>query len=597
MSDNQTILSTSADNDKIIRELRTVRKDLASIIKENQKLQSDLKTKNETINLLINQNFTELKSLQEKHEKLIDSLAISYDNNIKNLDNKYKIFKKSLDVRLRDSVNTHYKINNEKVHILEEQRNAMQQKIDENQKEIIMRDEKIKELSIQFEAVNKLYNEHQIKCKNMEQDKILTDQRLSELNVMYENHMNTTIDYSKALTDLNFAKEKIETELHSVKQEILRNDSTMVILKTEADHAKNSYQNIHNKHLLLLNENVSKQNSIDEKTLEILSLNSKISELDKKNLLLESNRKDLNIKVTEFIHQLDNLQSEMVAAQKNILQLKAEKDNIIEEKDHYIKELDHYKQKFMESEASILEKINKIQNTATNEKNQYVSNHEEKIRDVVDRHEKQLTLLKSECNSIVVDKEKQIEGLMNHLKSYVDNQYITFGEIEKIKLANEKLKSETLDIDKKTNDLHINYKKELEDLKNSHKKEKELLIDSYNENIRKSQELNEALQNRLNQTIEALSLSKTAISNLRETNQTLEKQVQSRETEENNYQDKFFHLKNENTSLREKLERSIDLNNTFSNKEKQYESQIRQLHTKYGQLVALTKKGMNSITQ
>ncbi len=596
MSDIQTNL-TSTEYEKKNRELRSVRKDLALIAKENQKLQSDLKSKNETINLLINQNFTELKTLQEKHEKLIESLSSGYDQNIKLLGEKYNIFKKSLDSRLKDSINTHYRINNEKIKLLSEQNLSSQEKIIEIQKEILSKNDKIKELTLQFDDINKLYNDLVVKCKNMELDKKLSDQRLAELNIMYENYMKTSIDYNKEISDLNFAKEKIETELFSAKQEILRSNDTIMTLKTDTDQAKNLYYEIHNKHLLLLNDNVTKQNNIDEKTLEILSLNSKLGELEKKNLLLESNRKDINVKVTDLTHQIDNLQSDVISAQNNIRQLKIEKDVLLEEKEHHLKEIDQYKQKFMQLEAHVMEKINQILDKTSKEKEKYISDYEKIIAELNDRHEKNLMTMQSEYNANTNDKEKQIEGLMNHLKSYAENQHIAFNEMEKHKLSNEKLRLESSGIEQKTSEIHTQYKKELEDQKNTHKKEKEMLIESYNENIKKSQELNDALQNRLNQTIEALGLSKTAISNLKETNQTLERQLQTRETEDSTYQEKFHNLRSENASLRDKLERSVELNNTFSSKEKHYESQIRQLHNKYAQLVALTKKGMNSVTQ
>jgi FtsZ-binding cell division protein ZapB len=280
--------------------------------------------------------------------------------------------------------------------------------------------------------------------------------------------------------------------------------------------------------------------------------------------------------------------------QKDVNQFRAEKNAVIEEKMHYLQDIEEYKKRYLELETSLLEKIKKIQDAATIDKNNYVNEQQSRIKELQDNHEKQMIIIKSECNSNIIDKEKQIEALINHIKSYSDNQHIVLNEMEKIKLINEKLKTDTFGIDQKINEIHLYYKKEIEDLKILHKKEKELLIDSYNENIKKSQELNEALQIRLNQTIEALSLSKTAISNLKETNISLEKQVQSRDSEEITYQDKYQQLRSENYSLREKLDRSIELNNVFSTKEKQYESQLRQLQSKYAQLITLTKKGINN---
>ncbi|XWV25115.1 putative ORFan [Tupanvirus deep ocean] len=603
MSDSQiNTTDTSQDSlkneyDKKVRELRTTKRDLATIVKENQKLQSELRVKTETINSLINQNFTELKSLQEKHDKIVNSLTTSYENNIKNLDDKYKTFKQSLQSRVKDNINTHYKLNNERISMLISHNKQLSEKIEETQKEMSLREEKIKQLINQHDVISNLYNDVKLNYNGMEHTKNLLEEQLKETKSLYENQTNIKIEHEKTITGLALLKEKLESELHAAKQELSRNEEITKKLSSELDHSKISYQDIHHKHILLLNDNVSKQNSIDEKTLEILSLNSKLSEIEKKNALLESNRKELNVKITEMIHQIDNLQSEIMSAQKIIHQLKTEKDVLLDEKLHYVKEADQYKQKMIEIESSMLDKIKQLQDIASKDKEKYTSDNENKLKELKDKHEKQIMALRSDLNGVISDREKQIDGLTSHLKSYTDNQHILLNEMEKIKLTNEKLRMEHSGVDQKTNELHVSYKKELDELRAAHKKEKDILVDSYNENIKKSQELNDALQNRLNQTIEALGLSKTAISNLKETNQNLERQIQSRESEDGTFQEKYNQLKSENLSLREKLERSIDLNNTFSNKEKQYEMQIKQLQNKYNQLVALTKKSMNSISQ
>src|ERR1700722_12940303 len=137
----------NSEYEKKVRELRTAKRDLSTIVKENQKLQSELKVKNETINSLINQNFTELKSLQDKHDKIVKELSSGYENNIKMIDGKYKLFKQSFQIRLKDSINTHYKINNEKVSLLISHNKEMSEKIQEIQKDIHDKEEKIKQLN------------------------------------------------------------------------------------------------------------------------------------------------------------------------------------------------------------------------------------------------------------------------------------------------------------------------------------------------------------------------------------------------------------------------------------------------------------------
>ena len=597
-----TIISSeqllNIDYEKKIKELRTVKKDLTTIIKENQKLQTELKIKNETINSLINQNFTELKSLQEKHDKIVTSLTTSYEDNINNIDNRYKQFQKSLQARLKESINTHYKISNEKINILTTQNKSLLEKLSTIQKEIAEKENEIKEINNSYNELDTLYEDYQSKYVCWEEAKKSMQQQIKEINTMYQIQSDAKLENDKIISKLSLLKEKLETELCSTKQELNRNEDIIRILSVDTEHAKKSYQDIHQKHILLLNDNVVKQNNIDEKTLEILTINSKISEIEKKNIILESTRKDLSIKITELIHQVDNLQSEVMSAQKIIHQLKIEKDVILDEKIHYVREADNFKQKLMEVENIMLEKIRQIQDLASKEKEKYICSHENKIKDIKDKNEKQMTTMQYEYVNIISDREKQVEGLTSHLKSYADNQYITLNELEKYKLMNNKLRIGQSTIDQKTSELNTLYKKETDDIKTSHKREKDILIESYNENIKKAHELNDALQNRLNQSIEALSLSKSALSNLKQTNENLKQQIQSKENNDGSFQEKYNQIKNENLSLRDKLERSIELNNTFSNKEKQYEIQIKQLQSKYSQLVALTKKGMNnSISQ
>lgn len=599
-SSNMPLELLQSEYDKKIKELRIAKKEITVIIRENQKIQAELKSKNETINALINQNFNELKLLQEKHDNIVENITSNYDKNINKLNDKYKLFQSSLQNRMKENINVHYKVSHVKVNLLTEQNKILENKIIELQSELKQVYENNSIIDNQLKLLNTKFTDLDNRHQNLDQTKLLLEQRHKELNSLYETQVQTKIEQDKIINSLTFQKEKLENELHSAKQELNRNEENIKKLTSDTEQTKNAYQEMYHKHVLLLNDNISKQNNIDEKTLEILSLNSKVNEFEKKNALLDTNRIEANVKINEFINQIDTLQTEIVSAQKIIHQLKTEKEVILDEKIYYNREYDKYKQLMVESENNVLEKIKYLQDAHTKEKEKVITEYENKLKDFRDKSEKQVMLLRSDFNSTVADKDKQIEGYMNHLKSFTDNQYLILQETEKIKLLNEKLRAEQTNIDQKLNEIHFQYKKEIEELKTTNKKEKDLLVESYNENIKKSQELNDALQNRLNQTMEALGLSKTAIANLKETNQNLEKQIHARDSEEMSYQEKYNQMKNEYNSLKENLEKSIELNNTMSNKEKQYESQIRQLQHKCAQLVSIAtknQKGTNSIQQ
>ena len=130
----------------------------------------------------------------------------------------------------------------------------------------------------------------------------------------------------------------------------------------------------------------------------------------------------------------------------------------------------------------------------------------------------------------------------------------------------------------------------MDELKASALVDKQTLSSTYTDSIKKSQEMADAVQIRLNQTMEALSLSKTTISNLKDNNIELEKQLQGKHDDQADIYDKVNELNGENRDLKEKLEKAIQLNTDLSMKERQYETQYKQLQIRYNQILALTKK-------
>ena len=268
--------------DKKIKELHINKKELAKTIKINQKLQSELKNKNETINSLINQDFTELKSLHEKHDKIIKSLTESYDTNIQNINNRYKLFRSSIQIKLQDSINTHYKLNNDKMVLLKDQNALLINKIKETQNEIEQKEHRVRELEQQYHIVSEKHIELVTKFKNLEYTKNTLETQLTELIAYNENQVVIKIESDKKIINLTIQKEILDTDLYNTKHELSKNTDIIKSLTNDMDNAKNSYHDIHNKYILLLNDNATKQNNIDEKTLEILSLSSKLNEIDKK---------------------------------------------------------------------------------------------------------------------------------------------------------------------------------------------------------------------------------------------------------------------------------------------------------------------------
>ena len=538
MSEEPTLTNILSDTSK-------TKKEMATIIKQNQKLQSELKTKNETINSLINQNFTELRLLHEKHDSIVNLLTTSYDTNIKNINDKYLLFKKSFQKKLKECVDTYSEINNERIVVLTN-----------HNKQLV-------------ETITDLQNGTNLK-----------DQIINTLNEELNTSSKNNIDSNNKMEELEHKNSMIEN----------RSAENAVI----CDHAQKSYLDIQDKYLSLLNENQSKQNNIDEQSLCIIGFNSKISELEKKNALLEVTLTDANVKLTALVHQIDVKGLANLELSKSIHQLETEKEIIAEQKNQLINETTQSKTKLRELETKMLDQLNNANSYHTKAKDQWQLEHDMIVTKLKDTHEQQLLTLQTEYKTSISDREKRIAGLSAHLKSFTENQYFALEEAEKMKIINEKLQNDHIIFDQKINEISSQYKKEITEQRTMYKKEKDSLLASYNEAIKKSQELNDTLQTRLNQSIDTLSLSKIAITNLKSANTHLEKQLQNKETDDTHSDTHHSKIKNENIMLREKLERSIELNNTFSAKEKQYENQIRQLQSKYSQLVSLTKKNMSN---
>ena len=389
-----------------------------------------------------NKNFTELLLLHEKHDNIIKELTSNFDANIKNINGKYLLFRKSLEAKLKDCTDTCTRIDNERINMLSEHGKRLVQKINVLQNELYQKEDNINKLSSDLLIFTRKNIQLQNNCDILDHQKNVLENKMME--------------------------------------------NTLII-----DNCQKSRDEIQNKHILLLNENVEKQNNIDEKIFYIISLNSKITELERKNSILESDKVNASIELIELANQTDNLNLEILSMQKLKL---------------------------------INEKLN------------------EKLNEVSANTDQIITEIKNQ------------------------------------------------------------YQKEIIEQKNIHKREKDTLMMSHNETIKRAQELHDELRVRLNQSTDALNLSKVAITNLKIANSNLEKQTQNRglkdESQLDKYRglkdesqlDKYKQFKNENILLREKLEKSIELNNTSSAKEKYYENQFRQLQSKYNQLVLLTKK-------
>jgi len=528
------------DNDKQIK------KDMTLIIKENNKLKKELLEKNTIINSIVNQNVTEIKLIKDKYEDILKNLMTSYDDNIKYLNSSYDIYKHGLEKRLRDTMKTHYKLNNEKCDILSKYNDELTKKIklhdDINEKLLITN----------FQLKESEY------VKNM---------TIAQLNDLSSVHKNCTNIISAD-----------ETIIHN-----LRNENNLLRSQIESSDI-NQIKEIKNKYDMLLFDSINKQNDFDVQNMEILNLKTNYSKITEINKLLYAEKKDMSIKMTEYINQIDNLAIKNLSLNKTVNLITIEKENLYQENQHYIREYEIIKKELYEINSNALAKTAKLYADFENERQKYIT-------DTNDVHGKNMLILNDQIqgmqqqhNKYVQEKDSQIKSLMDYIKSFTDNQHALFCDMETLKSANNKLSASQSDIDKILSKIRAEYETKLNDLLDSVSKEKNALIENYKETIAKTQETNAALEERLNQTVDALSLSRITIANMRDNNLSLEKKIQTMDRGDDHHD-----MRIEISSLKEKLDKSVELCNTYGINEKRYELQIKQLQTKCNKLMMVTK--------
>jgi len=567
-------------------ELKMVKRDMTIIVKENNKLKKELIEKNTIINSIINQNVTEIKTIKDKYDEIIKGMTETYNINISCMNKTYDTYRSGLHKRLKDTIATHYKLNNEKYELQFNHNKELINKINSHTDKIDTKNNVIDDLRHELELLTQTKLSLESQLNESTYIKNISETQLKELLSIHNNCTNIISsdekiihDLRNTITDLTSQLDLSNTKLSQVVSDI---DSLKIINK-----------DVQHKYGSLINELINKQNSLDEKTLEILNLTTNCNEIEEKLVLLYSDKKELSVKTVEYINKIDNLNMEILTLNRATNQLTIEKENALYEKQHYVKEYEITKLALRKMETEMLDKMRNIQENFEKDKKKYLEEQISKNQENISELNIKTLSIQEEHNAYVQSKEQQIKSLMDHIKSFTDNQYVLFNEMEKLKSSNDKLREDQTEIDQILTKIHTEYKKQLDDMMNTYTKEKDALIENYKDTIKKTQETNITLEERLSQTVEALSLSRTTIANMRDTNIAFEKQLQSREAEDLSILDKYNNSKSEIISLKEKLDRSIDINNTYGTKEKQYELQLKQLQAKYNHLLILTKKNIN----
>lgn len=575
--------------DTLKTEIDNKNKQVKSMKKENQRLQSELKGRNETITSLIDQNFAELSALKVRHQDIIANIMSTYETNVKKLEKHFTIFKQSYDKKLKDHMDVHYKFTREKNILMSQNHQNLINEITALKDTLVQKNSAIEELKTRIGNIDMQSEIFATKEHEIQSQKEIMNAQIIEIKGLLDNAQKSIIQKDSKILELIDQNRDLSTNIETERKLSYQYLERIDFLEKEIDRVKATYGNIHDKYTLVLNDNTIKQNNLDEKILEVITLNSKVSELMRKITNTETSKNDLSVKVTETVNQLEKARLDLLESEKNNNKLKSEVDILYEEKQHLMSDLQIATNQLRSERESLLEKILKLQEEFQKSQEMLKNEHETKITTTIANHEKTIFEMRAEFGTVTNDKDKKIESLTNYVKSLTESQYITLNDNEKLKQINEKMQLDQINIDNRITEITQKHKNYVEDLQDSFSKEKETLLESFNESIKKSNDMVDALQTRLNQSYEALKLTKITITDLKETNQKLEEKNKTHDTEQADVYFRYNEMKIENEALREKLDRTIDLNTSLSNRERQHDNQLKQLRLKYQELLRIAR--------
>lgn len=569
---------TTPKSSEMMLDMKTVKKEMHAILKENTRLQTELKSKNETINTIINQNFVELKQLQHQHQNIVDTLTTTYNSNIQEMETKYRAFRSGFQNKLKDSINTYYRVANERIKLLNEHNDQLKNRVSLLQAE----------LGTKTNTLRKTTEELTEQTKTAQQ----LNTTLNNLESAYKELYDTS----------NIDKKTLQTqdkELKELRQYRERNSE----LEKELQIIKDSHKEIRTDYLTMISENMEKQTRLDEANITIQDLHRVAIKRDKQFAQLTNDQNQLSKSITDLNLALSEEKKKHQETHNKLRELNNTHTECAVSKEEYISQIELLRTECQRLTVAQAEQIRLHTEALSNERaicntklatelDKYTKTMKQERDSIVE----ELELAKRVHAATMSEKEAQLASFKTLAKANSETQHTTFQELDKLRQQNALFLESQEKFDKKFAELEAKYQKEISDIKNQQKNDSDTLMTTYTDNSRKSQEMCEMLQTRLTQVTDALALAKATISNLKETNQILEEQSKQHSIDEDETQSKQDDLHEENQTLKDRLERAVDLNNTLNVRLRQYESQIKQLHmqqkqlnAKYGQLMSVSK--------
>jgi len=576
--DSYTLSETNMYND--LDGSAKMRREMIAVLRDNKKLKLQLKSNNETLNSLITKNFADLENLKSNFDKL----SQKYKEQIETLSSQYDFFQKTFRHRMKSYQKTTVEVYEKKIGTIE----AFSRELGEKLKEMTDKEERL--LSEERELVEKINLLERTKTSLSEEieDKIGQISQLQGQKESWQKNYSLLEGKCNDLTEKwKIEKQSVAVGLEQIRE--LRNKIDSILREknnTEGQLAElqKQYQSLKIEMLSLSEENFKKQTSLDSKNMENLELQSNKNELHRKLESIDKEKKMLEYQIEKDIEKIRNLDKNLTEIGNSNRAFETKLEFLENELERWKTEYGKIRNEFLLKERELREKQESLEKKNLETIQQIKKEYEEKIADLGKERDDETQKLKVELSTLRDKSENTIKLLEMHIKSFTDTHYHIFEE-------NEKIKNQLMTIKKENDSFQLirqadkeESRKEIDAWKQSYQKEKELHEKTRLEYEDKLKETTENLQGKINQTLEALNLTKTTIYNLKESNSALEKKLQSSTIDVPMYQKSLKELKEENSSLKEKLEKSVELNNLFNNKEKQYENQIKQLSAKYNSL-------------
>lgn len=577
LSDTSKI-SESSISDPKSREIRTLKKQLANIVKENKILQSEVKNKTDTINNLITQNFTEMRSVQESHTDSIKKINTAYDATIVELANTYDVYKKTLKKQIASTLHIHYDAVQDTLTAVTAENTLLKSINEQLSTELSKLRDELNLINTRFAELSVVDTDRNIRLEQLQ----------TELNTLTELYANTKKDKH----DLQTEREKLNNNIVDLQNNLTKLTQQHADLTINHQTILNNYNDVFSRHSVLVTDSITKQTKIDDQNIELIQRDNRIYSLQNQLKSLDDEKNKLQTELAEKISRINILESKILNLTTTLdrLQTDLTKSNL--DRETFKNETDILLKRLNTIDSTNLEKITAVQDLHNSELETIRSESKFELDTLTSKYENILKTLETDHKVILNEKEKQLELLKVQVKTFTETQYLAINETEKLKLANDRLRSEQLNIEQRIQEIHNQYRLDIENLNRQFKREKEQIIDTHTDSQKKNQEIIDSLQTRIMQINEALNIAKLTIEDLRNKNDRLENKMEDIQTEEANIQEKYSDLRQENINLKDKLELFTRANEEHIAKEKQYELQIKTLQLKYSKLVEVTKKNL-----